>query len=99
MIIETVDPRTRFTSPHWGEVGAKRRVRGAALTRDCNPSPDLLRKSTSPFWRGERTLPHQLKLISSGLIALFLFCSAPGSEAQTLVPYKIVGDGIPESLT
>src|SRR6516162_10445394 len=29
------------------------RVRGAALTRDLNPSPDLLRKSTSPFGRGD----------------------------------------------
>jgi hypothetical protein len=28
-------------------------VRGVALTMDLNPSPDLLRKSTSPKGRGE----------------------------------------------
>jgi hypothetical protein len=33
-----------FTSP-LGEVGAKRRVRGYALSIDLNPSPELLRNS------------------------------------------------------
>src|SRR5581483_5369122 len=30
-----------FTSPRWGEVGAKRRVRGLRRRMDRNPSPGL----------------------------------------------------------
>src|SRR4029077_15248910 len=32
------------------------RVRGAILAEDLNPSPDLLRKSTSPYGRGDSSL-------------------------------------------
>src|ERR1700730_8101301 len=42
-----------------GEVDAKRRVRGYALSIDLNPSPEFLacaQNSTSPDGRGEKTL-------------------------------------------
>src|SRR4029077_16144255 len=38
---------------------------GAAIRIDRDPSPDLLRKSTSPNGTGEPPLPNQIKLISS----------------------------------
>jgi hypothetical protein len=44
-----------FTSPRRGEVGLRSNPgEGAMLTlRDLNPSPDLLRKSTSSYGRGD----------------------------------------------
>src|SRR5215813_12693189 len=89
--------RAQFTSPHWGEVGAERRVRVAALTREHNPSPGLLRNPTSPYGRGESPLRRSIfQMVAVLAVALALPCTA---AAQALASYQIVGDGIPESLT